>query len=143
MASIHSWKRAGRPLFRLARVFRVSVSSVTGSRVATSSSPPKLPQFSDTLARSASMSGGDTTCSQTRPRSSAMELMRLPYDSSRRSSWHRSREQTVVASSETFIRCVLPNSEKMLFGWSEEIGCLSRSGRLPSMIAGSARSEES
>ena len=31
----------------------------------------------------------------------------------------------------------------MLFGWSEEIGCLSRSGRLPSMIAGWARSVES
>ena len=48
-----------------------------------------------------------------------------------------------MASSSTFIRCVFANSEKMLFGWSEEIGCLSFSGRLPSMIAGCARSVES
>ena len=54
-----------------------------------------------------------------------------------------SREHTEVASSETFIRCVLPNSEKMLFGWSPEIGWWSCSGRLPSMIAGCARSVES
>ena len=54
-----------------------------------------------------------------------------------------SREQTVVASSDTFIRWVLPNSEKMLLGWSEEVGSLSSVGRLPSMIAGWARSVES
>ena len=54
-----------------------------------------------------------------------------------------SREQIDVASSETFMRCVLANSEKMLFGWSEEVGSLSSDGRLPSMIAGCARSVES
>ena len=54
-----------------------------------------------------------------------------------------SREQMDVASSETFMRCVLANSEKMLFGWSEEVGSLSSDGRLPSMIAGCARSVES
>src|SRR5918993_495776 len=48
-----------------------------------------------------------------------------------------------VASSLTFIRWVLANSAKMLFGWSEEIGCLSFAGRSPSMIAGCARSVES
>ena len=47
-----------------------------------------------------------------------------------------SREHTEVASSDTFMRWVLPNSEKMLLGWSPEIGCLSSVGRLPSMIAG-------
>jgi hypothetical protein len=89
------------------------------------------------------MSGGDTTCSQTSPRSSLIEPMRLPYDSSRRWSSHRSREQMLVASSETFSRCVFANSEKTLFGWSDEVGSLSSSGRLPSMIAGWARSVES
>ena len=69
--------------------------------------------------------------------------MRLPYDSSGRVSSQRSGEQTEVASSLTFILCVFPNSEKMLFGWSEEIGCLSSEGRLPSMMAGWARSVES
>ena len=54
-----------------------------------------------------------------------------------------SREQIEVASSETFIRCVLANSEKMLFGWSDDVGSLSSEGRLPSMIAGCARSVES
>jgi hypothetical protein len=49
----------------------------------------------------------------------------------------------VVASSETFSRCVFANSEKMLFGWSAEVGRWSFSGRLPSMIAGWARSVES
>ena len=49
----------------------------------------------------------------------------------------------MVASSETFSRCVLPNSEKMLFGWSADVGSLSFSGKLPSMIAGCARSVES
>ena len=53
------------------------------------------------------MSGGETTCSHTRPRSSDIDEMRLPYDSSGRVSSQRSREQTVVASSSTFIRCVL------------------------------------
>jgi hypothetical protein len=56
---------------------------------------------------------------------------------------HRSREQIVVASSDTFSRCVLANSEKMLFGWSAEVGSLSLAGRFPSMIAGWARSVES
>ena len=49
----------------------------------------------------------------------------------------------MVASSDTFSRCVLPNSEKMLFGWSADVGSLSFAGRLPSMIAGCARSVES
>jgi hypothetical protein len=102
-----------------------------------------LPQFSDTDGRSDSISGGETTCSQTSPRSSLIEPSRLPYDSSRRWSSQRSREQMLVASSETFSRCVFANSEKMLFGWSEEVGSLSLSGRLPSMIAGWARSVES
>ena len=52
-------------------------------------------------------------------------------------------EQTDVASSDTFIRCVLPNRAKMLFGWSEDVGSLSFDGQLPSMIAGWARSVES
>jgi hypothetical protein len=55
----------------------------------------------------------------------------------------RSREQTEVASSETCRRWLFANSEKMLFGWSDETGILSYSGRLPSMIAGWARSVES
>ena len=38
--------------------------------------PPKFPQFSETLVSSLSMSGGDTTCSHTSPRSSAMDEMR-------------------------------------------------------------------
>ena len=53
------------------------------------------------------------------------------------------REQTLVASSDTFRRWVFANSEKMLFGWSAEVGSLSLSGRFPSMIAGWARSVES
>ena len=56
---------------------------------------------------------------------------------------HRSRGQTDVASSSTFSRCDLAKIVKMLFGWSDEIGCLSFAGRLPSMIAGCARSVES
>ena len=77
--SIHSWKRAGRPPLRLLRVrvplrFSLAVSPASASA---SADPPKLPQFSDTLARSDSMSGGDTTCSHTRPRSSLMEDNRL------------------------------------------------------------------
>ena len=32
------------------------------------------------------------------------------------------RGHIAVASSETFIRCVLPNSVKRLLGWSEAIG---------------------
>ncbi len=43
-----------------------------------SDAPPKLPQFSDTDASFASMSGGETTCSQTRPRSSLIDVIRLP-----------------------------------------------------------------
>ena len=89
------------------------------------------------------MSGGETTCSHTRPRSSVIDEMRSPYDSSGWVSLQRSREQTEVASSLTFMRWVLANSEKMLFGWSEEIGCRSLAGRSPSMIAGWARSVES
>ena len=42
----------------------------------------------------------------------------------------------MVASSETFIRWVLPNNAKMLFGWSADVGSLSFSGKSPSMIAG-------
>ena len=72
-----------------------------------------------------------------------MEEMRSPYGSSARVSSQRSREQTDVASSETFSRWVLANSEKMLFGWSAEIGRRSLAGRSPSMIAGCARSVES
>jgi hypothetical protein len=75
-----------------------------------------LPQFSDTDARSDSMPGGETTCSQTSPRSSLIARMRSPYDSSSRSSSQRSRGQTAVASSDTFMRCVLAKSVKTLFG---------------------------
>ena len=89
------------------------------------------------------MSGGETTCSHTSPRSSAIEDMRSAYGSSRRGSLQRSRGQTEVASSDTFSRCDFAKSVKMLFGWSDEIGSLSRAGRLPSMIAGCARSVES
>ena len=46
--------------------------------------PPKSPQFSETEFRSYSMPGGDTTCSQTSPRSSLMDEMRSPYGSSAR-----------------------------------------------------------
>ena len=141
MRSTQARKRAGRPLWRFASTFVFSLVSAAGALV--SSPPPKFPQFSDTLARSFSMSGGETTWSHTRPRSSAIDEMRLPYASSSSESVQMSREQTLVASSSTFIRCVFANSEKMLFGWSEEIGCLSLSGRLPSMIAGCARSVES
>ncbi len=92
-------------------------SAADGLASASSESPPpKLPQFSDTLARSFSMSGGDTTCSHTRPRSSDIDEMRSPYDSSGWVSLQRSREHTEVASSLTFIRCVFANREKMLFG---------------------------
>ena len=48
-----------------------------------------------------------------------------------------------MASSETFIRWVLPNSVKMLSGWSAAIGSASADGYVPSMIAGWARSVES
>src|SRR5262245_56986944 len=90
--------------------------------------PPKLPQFSDTEARLFSIFGGRTTCSQTRPRSSDIERRRLAQDSWRRVSSQSLREQTDVASSETCMRCVLPNSEKMLLGWSAEVGSLSFAG---------------
>ena len=90
------------------------------------------------------MSGGETTCSHTSPRSSVMDEMRSPYDSSGRVSSQRSREQTEVASSRhVHAGAVLANSEKMLFGWSAEIGSRSFAGRSPSMIAGCARSVES
>ena len=89
------------------------------------------------------MFGGETTCSHTSPRSSAIDDMRFGYASSPIEFLHRSREQTAVASSSTFMRCDFANSEKMLFGWSEEIGCLSFAGRSPSMMAGCARSVES
>ena len=49
----------------------------------------------------------------------------------------------MVASSDTFIRCVFPNSAKMLLGWSLDMGWRSSVGRSPSMIAGWARSVES
>ena len=140
MRSIHARSRAGRPCARFESTFRASGDS---SGASVSSPPPKLPQFSDTLVSSLSMSGGETTCSHTSPRSSAIDEMRWPYDSSEIVSVHRSREQTLVASSSTFMRCVFANSEKMLFGWSAEIGWWSFSGRLPSMIAGCARSVES
>ena len=45
------------------------------------------------------MFGGETTCSQTSPRSSDIEDSRLPYDSSGCVSLQRSGEQTEVASS--------------------------------------------
>ena len=106
--------------------------------------PPKLPQFSDTRGQVLlDVRAATTTCSHTSPRSSLIEVIRSPYGSSRRWSSQRSREQTEVASSDTFSRCVLANSEKMLFGWSAEVGSLSLAGRLPSMIAGCARSVES
>ena len=38
--------------------------------------PPKSPQLSDTESRSASIPGGDTTWSHTRPRSSLIDEMR-------------------------------------------------------------------
>ena len=122
-------------------MFRAAGSLLTSA--SSSPLPPKFPQFSETLARSFSMSGGETTCSQTSPRSSDIEEIRLPYDSSGCVSLQRSGEQTEVASSLTFIRWLLANSVKMLFGWSEGIGCLSFAGRSPSMIAGWARSVES
>ena len=40
-----------------------------------SDAPPKSPQFSETDVSSASMSGGETTCSHTSPRSSLIDLM--------------------------------------------------------------------
>ena len=78
--SIHSWNRAGGPPFRLLRVrppkrFSLAVSPAAASSSA--SDPPKLPQFSETLSRSDSMSGGDTTWSHTSPRSSVIEDIRL------------------------------------------------------------------
>ena len=108
MARIQSSKRSLRAAVRLA----LHVRAVRDARVL----PPKLPQFSDTDGSFASSSAGETMCSQTRPRSSAIDFMRSPYDSARRGSLQRSRGQTAVASSETFIRCVLANSVKMLFG---------------------------
>src|SRR5215210_1366456 len=113
MLSIHSWKRIARPPFRFRRVWRLA-----GSALAVSSSPPppKLPQFSETLARSFSISGGETTCNHTRPRSSDIEEILFPYDSSGWVSVQSWLEQTEVASSLTFIRWLFANSEKMLFG---------------------------
>ena len=46
------------------------------SSALSSPAPPKSPQFSETLVRSVSISGGATTCSQTSPRSSLIEEMR-------------------------------------------------------------------
>ena len=72
---IHSSKRASRPPLRFARVLRSD--PVLPRSGLSSDAPPKLPQFSDTEARSASMSGGETTCSQTSPRSSLIDFIRL------------------------------------------------------------------
>ena len=142
IALIQASKRVLRLRLRLERTF-TGLSPAPAPAPTSPSPPPKLPQFSDTDARSFSMPGGETTCSQTRPRSLVIDDMRSSHGSSRRSSLQSLREQTVVASSDTFSRCVFANSEKMLFGWSPDVGSLSSSGRLPSMIAGWARSVES
>ena len=64
--------------------------------------------------------------------------------SSRRASSHRSRGQTLVASSDTFIVWLSPSRVNRLLGCSEAVGSrLSISGRLPSRIAGTARLVES
>ena len=48
-----------------------------------------------------------------------------------------------MASSDTFIRWLLPSSAKMLSGCSAEVGSVPFSGRWPSMIAGTALLVES
>jgi hypothetical protein len=75
IAWIHSSKRDSRPPFRFARVWRSA--PVLPRSALVSEAPPKLPQFSETEVRLSSMCGGDTTCSQTSPRSSVIDLMRL------------------------------------------------------------------
>ncbi len=72
-----------------------------------------------------------------------MDARRSTNGSSRRASLQRSRGQTLVASSDTFMRWLLPSSAKMLSGCSEEVGRVPFSGRLPSMIAGTALLVES
>src|SRR4051794_6285813 len=124
--AIQSSKRLLRLRLRLPRTFGESPAPALPALALPP--PPKLPQFSDTEGRSSSASGGAMTCSHTTLRSSVIEPMRSQYDSSARSSLHRSRGHTLVASSDTFRRWVLASRVKMLLGWSAEVGSLSFDG---------------
>ena len=77
MSEIHFSKRLLRLLFRLACTFTEPCEPPPVPLLEPPPSPPpKLPQFSDTEGRSLSMSGGATTCSQTRLRSSVIDFSR-------------------------------------------------------------------
>ena len=83
LLATHSSKRARRPEFRLALVFTDLPLPPFGPGPPPPL-PPKSPQFSETEVRSDSIPGGDTTCSQTSPRSSLIDEIRPPYGSSAR-----------------------------------------------------------